>query len=327
MAEAGRIQEFDTQTRKPGRECATDCALSDIGIRHNGGGLLVTAPETSRTLRINASSMSLDGTCKIPDKIFGVVCCDASSNPALLLRHTGWPWIIGNPNFETNSVAVEFPGGSSSSLVFAGGCSSRWLLLAELQYGSTNIRLHAYPVTPCMSVMSQYAALAAQPGVRSNRASYQQMDQLARQLNSVRLTYDLSGIVVATEGSTADRILIWDSGERFVFAKRVFRISSSSFKCEGYFESPLLNAFKDEKLKPKIQALENIFSVSADGKWAVSGACVYDVDTRQAVKMLPFPSAVHAFTRDGAGMYLAGAKRLYFFSDWRAQFPAVEKAP
>lgn len=151
-----------------------------------------------------------------------------------------------------------------------------------------------------------------------------------KQLERERVTTEMSSTTLVQEGTSPDRLLTWNNADQFIFAKRVYRATQNGITCLGKFESigDLINAedMKEEgkkDLKDAIHAMENIFAVSSDGKWAVSGFCVYSVATRTPRKLLPIPCTIQSFTADGRGLYLIGKRGIYFFPDWESQFPDV----
>ncbi len=76
----------------------------------------------------------------------------------------------------------------------------------------------------------------------------------------------------------------------------------------------------------QLSLLDNIVSVSSDGKWAASATHIYDIATRKILKQLPAPSLRHAFSRDGKSLYLlaVGGEILYPLSDWQKNAPDKE---
>jgi len=322
---SGRVREFDTQANAMRRECSVNCVVTAMSVAGPSGECLaVSAPESARTIRINAGAMAVDGEIKTPDATYFAIGCDASQTPTLLLRKRGRPWLVDQSYYDKKrNLTPEYPVGNPQSMYFAGETNSQWLVLAELPLGSTNIRLNAYPTMRCMSYISQFLSQVIQPIDRKNRIIGPTTD-FGRQIEKTGVSCNLSGITAIAEGSRTDRIFMWNNSDQFIFARRLFKITSSGIDCMGTFESPMGDAVK--KIDPSLsristEAYDNIATVSADGKWAVSGICVYNVQSRKPVKLLPFATSIHAFTLDARGLYLAGEKHLFYFSDWQAQLP------
>ncbi len=319
----GRVQEFDLKTRKLGRECRTECVLTDlVPYGANGEYALTHSFETAKTLRINLKTMSVSGEVKTMDAAVAAAPFGAIGY-ALLLRERGIPWLINQTHFDKSSTVGLWPLGDESTQVHSAASNARWLLMAAYEAGTTTFKLQAYPLAQCQPYISQLADLKR----RNNGAStFQEEAALKTKIDGLCKTFDLSMLVTIQEGKVSRKMLTWAPGDHFIFARRVFK-TGVKLECEGSFDaSPYTDAVagQPKSVRDDIHYMENIFTVSPSGKYAVSGLCIYDISTRKIFKQLPFPSAVHTFINDGKGMVLLSNRGLFCFDDWQTDFPAPD---
>lgn len=308
----GRIQEFDLKRRALGREFRAECVLAGIAP-YGTDYLLTNSVETSRTLRINTRTMSLDGEVKTPGPSIRAVNWGGPANYALLLQEQGRPWVINQGSFGKSAPISEWPLEPTQSVCFGAGSTSRWVILANISAGQTTIEVSAFP-----------ASIQGDINQLNTRVNPQQEDTIRKRLAVNRKDFDLSLLVLAQEAKLSHTLLTWNSPDHFIFARREFKLGVK-LECEGGFELSSYASLPETDQAHDASLLENIFSVTNDGKYAASGYCVYDASTRKILKELPFPSAVHAFTVDGKGMIIAGGAGVYYFEDWQNSFPDPER--
>lgn len=113
--------------------------------------------------------------------------------------------------------------------------------------------------------------------------------------------------------------------DRLICGRLCIRLGTTP-RAEGVFESSPYTrsehpAFKNRR--PLFMVMDSIFSVSPNGKSAASGTCIYDVDTRKVVKLLPLITPGHAFSQDGRHIYFSGflSPTLYILENWRETAP------
>jgi hypothetical protein len=116
---------------------------------------------------------------------------------------------------------------------------------------------------------------------------------------------------------------------RLICGRLVVRLGLTP-RAEGIFEPSPYTRSNNPALRERrsfFQIMDSIVSVSANGRYAASGLCVYDVDTRKVLKMLPVPTLMHTFSLDGKHLYLANGtnRQLYVLEDWQKNAPDPEK--
>jgi hypothetical protein len=246
----------------------------------------------------------------------------------LLLRRAGRPWLVDETYFDNRDkkFMAEFTAGERLAVVLSGAATSDWLITIVAPLTGTNYELSAYPNSPCMSDLTQFLAKVKTASANTRGAA--QITIQNPNFDKYRKEYSLSGIVMLQEGTVAEKVLTWSSPDEFIFAKRVFRVSSQGIECAGNFETVVPKSVQGhERLKLGLKFLENITTVSRDGRWAASGICIYSVSSRKVVRALPILSQIHAFTPDGKGLYVSSDKGLYFLSDWESQCIGPDDMP
>jgi len=195
--------------------------------------------------------------------------------------------------------------------------NSRWLGLLKTKARSSALHVTLVPLPSGLSEYIRYETLAAQPNARQMSeqlsAMYERVQSRWRRFE-VRFNLLREQAVVPT--------LLLASSNRFICARRSYNIGAKP-PIEGLFDTStyLKNADLTPAQRLAMSLLQSIFTVSKDGRYAVSGLCVFDVASRKMIKRLPLAAVTSAFSTDGKALYLGSHMRsgVCILSDWQSQ--------
>jgi S1-C subfamily serine protease len=113
--------------------------------------------------------------------------------------------------------------------------------------------------------------------------------------------------------------LLHAGGARVVFTRRLIRIGQPSRIERTYSRNAILARIRisDHRLAARLNAVDEIYSISPDHRWLASAVHVYDLRQEKPIRTLPVVCAQHAFSKDGRSLYmLESPRRLYLLHNW-----------
>jgi len=331
MGKVGKIREFLASERKLGKTFSADLALTGLAPGPAYSNVLLAASkEGKRLLRIDTRTMKLKDETEVgfePTSVWLVGGTDK------------WVAVV-NPKRVPGSVSLYKWSELGKNLKF----KRRWLPEHRYAYRSRSndawlccptsadgrqFSLYAWPLAKSvhkMSTLETYERAARQPRANPQYRAY--ATKLRSEIQSSARSYSIFRGVLTREGPITSAVHFVGT-DRVVFARRVLKLGTKITR-EVAFEPP-------KSAKPKsggeaflLGAMNNIFSVSPDGKWAASALHIYDVGTGKPVKRLPFAASRHVFSKDGRHLFLYDSRRvsIYTLLDWRKNAPPLmESAP
>lgn len=321
----GQIQQYHIDTMKAGKTFYCDAIVTSMDLEMPSGAFLyVVKGETGKVLQIRTSTMELVNEILVnppPTRVeyFGGI----KSEIAMYNPSRGTPiQICKKTEFdEKDPLYISL---NNEMYVCAAGANEKWACWVHA--GIQDV--FSVVVVPASSFMSnvekvvKYQDEARKKGV--TRALIDRVNAALKEMDEKRMSYTISSVILAQEGTASDQML-FAGKDRLIFARRSFKIGKS-VELEGLFEPSSLSRNPPPELREKlddIRFLDNIFTVSEDGKWAASGLEIYDVETRKAVKRLPFPSAIHRFSDDGKSLYVYNGFQsvIHIVENWQDVLP------
>jgi hypothetical protein len=188
--------------------------------------------------------------------------------------------------------------------------------------------VYAFPAQQFFTNLRSLNTARAQLTGSPRNDQLQRVQKMIEQFNGMSKTYTISARVLSGESPTSSVFQL--PGDKLICSKRVLKISNKTIDLVGEFDSSsYVKTDNPEYAKARefFKFMDNIFSVSPDGKYAASGTHIYDVNTRKILKKLPFPSIRHAFSKDGKNLYILSMKGhfIYPLIDWQTSAPDPEK--
>jgi hypothetical protein len=321
MGDAGVVSRFSIGERKVVGTFNADCELADMIMDARGSTIFLASPPKSSILAIDAGSMKLGSETSLPARPLRTAYVGGTTGHIVVTLAGRAPVLM---NYYDLGRKKDLPAMSLDD--FAGACASngRWLCMARRRrlasgHAGGGYELIAYHTTSLKAIKGLNTARAAAKRGGFQPGAVKRISGLRKQVEAGRSVYQISGRTALTKGIPAPAIR-FAGYDRVVFGCRIIKLGTT-MKVLGTLEPGPYSTDERPEMKRHrdfYRYMDNVFSVSPDGRYAATGTHIYSLQTKKPVKKLPFPSTVHVFSKDGKSLYLCDdiRTRMYLLEDW-----------
>jgi S1-C subfamily serine protease len=315
---SSRVRKVNLAARKVEGEFHADSELSAMDFDPVAGSLYLAS--RGKVLRIDGSSMKLQDSIPLEKPSLGITSLHDGSGLVCSIQSGLAPVLLSRSSRDPRAEMAQ------DSVAFACTVNQGWLFFLRAQVG---LELVAYRTSDIKKF--QNLSRLREEARRQNFpvSIVSQANTLEKDLQAGRRVYSMDRQTVLEEAATAGIVFL--GANRVVLGRRILLLGKD-ITPEGMFPPGPYVSDERPEMRKRLQyfrLMDCFVSASPDGHYLATGTHVYEVKSRKPIRVLPFPSRVHVFSRDGKSLFLYDAHRrsLYLLDDWQKHAEPLPTEP